>query len=217
MNVFKRSLVRLLRLTSPGHQLLNLYLIRKLLKRNGWLKSAEKGRSINAEGEAIPWYTYSFLHFLEGKVKEEMRIFEYGSGYSTIWWAKRASSVVACEHDAYWYQSLKSKLPANVVGHHVPLDYDGEYSKCIKQYSKEFDIVIIDGRDRNHCAMNAVPAMKEHGILIWDNSDRARYSEGMEHLKKLGFKQLEFYGLGPTSAAEWGTSIFYRTANCFNI
>lgn len=217
MNIVKKGLVRLLRTSGMGHEILNLYLNRKTLKKIGWLKSAERKIPLDENGEAIPWYTYSFIFFLKERINGEMRVFEYGSGNSTRWWAKYVESVVSCEHDANWYQSLRTQLPSNVEYHLIPLEYGGEYSEHIKNYREEFDVVVIDGRDRVNCAKNTVEALKESGVVIWDNSDRIQYQDGMLYLEKKGFKQITFYGHGPVSPKRWSTSVFYRPGNCLGI
>lgn len=217
MNIVKRSLVKALRMTSFGHEMLNIYLHRKLLKRNGWLKSAEKRLPMNGQGEVVPWYTYSFIHFLEGRVSDSWEVFEYGSGNSTLWWAKHAGRVVATEHNEEWYTYIKDKLPENVTYKHIPLEYGGDYGKEVLNYKEAFDVIVVDGRDRNNCAINAVNALKKDGVLIWDNSDRTAYDEGKAFLREQGFKELEFWGHGPVSATDWCTTLFYRPDNCFGI
>ncbi len=217
MDSIKKNVIWLLRRTSAGHEVLNLYLLRKLLKQNGWLKSAEKHIPMDGDGNPVPWYTYAFIHFLTPRVRSDMTVYEYGSGYSTMWWADRVKSVVTCEHDEAWYKDLKGRLPANVDSHHVALEYGGDYSRHILQYEKAFDVVIIDGRDRVNCAKNAIGALKEAGVIIWDNSDRDYYSEGMQYLEGEGFKRIDFYGHGPVSKVEWGTTVFYRDENCLGI
>jgi predicted O-methyltransferase YrrM len=39
-----------------------------------------------------------------------MRIFEYGSGGSTIYLAKKGERIVSVEHDAQWYQAVNENL-----------------------------------------------------------------------------------------------------------
>lgn len=39
-----------------------------------------------------------------------------------------------------------------------------------------FDFILIDGRARVECALNAIPKLKDGGILVLDNSDRRRYA-----------------------------------------
>ncbi len=54
---------------------------------------------------------------------------EFGSGASTIFYAKRANSIVAVEHDKEWYNNIEKILPENAKLIHQDLEYDGEY--CI--------------------------------------------------------------------------------------
>jgi hypothetical protein len=54
-------------------------------------------------------------------------------------------------------------------------------------------------------------------VIIWDNSERERYSEGIETLKSRGFRQLRFTGFSPIDFMESETSILYRDKNCFGI
>jgi hypothetical protein len=80
-----------------------------------------------------------------------------------------------------------------------------------------FDIIVIDGRDRVNCAKNSLGALKEDGVIIWDNSERSKYAEGYAFLKDNGFKRIEFTGIGPVNSFAWSTTVFYRNKNCLAI
>jgi len=54
-------------------------------------------------------------------------------------------------------------------------------------------------------------------VIVFDDSDRAVWLEGVEHLLNLGFKQLKISGLKPTGFGIDETSIFYRKNNCLEI
>ena len=146
-----------------------------------------------------------------------MRVFEYGSGNSTLWWSERVASLVACEHEEDWFKNISKKIPATVDYRHCVLEYGGEYCKQISSFTAEFDCIIIDGRDRVNCAINAIAALKENGIIIWDNSDRESYEEGYSFLLSNEFKRIDFWGIGPINPYSWCTSIFYREKNCLGI
>jgi precorrin-6B methylase 2 len=146
-----------------------------------------------------------------------MDVFEYGCGNSTLWWASRVRRIVSCEHDAAWYQQTRTTLPQNAELHHVALEYGGAYSQLITRYSKEFDIVFIDGRDRVNCINHCLPALKSGGVVILDNSDEAEYVDGIQFLSANEFKQLHFAGPGPITAAIWRTTVFYKQNNCLGI
>lgn len=183
----------------------------------GWFKSICEGLPVDAEGQALPWYTYSFIKFISERINGSMRVFEYGSGNSTLWWSKRVAGVIAVEHDQLWYDSVSKKIPKTVDYRYCKLDYGGEYCKVITSYTANFDCIIIDGRDRINCAKNALAALKQEGVLIWDNSDRDTYKEGYNFLLRNGFRRIDFWGVGPINACQWCTSIFYRDGNCLMI
>ncbi len=44
-----------------------------------------------------------------------MRVFEYGAGYSTLYFADRVETIVSIEHAETWVETLKTAMPDNVV------------------------------------------------------------------------------------------------------
>ena len=193
-------------------------LIKEYLKDSGWNLSVRKRLPVDSGNNEIPWLTYSAIRFLTDRIAEHFSVFEYGSGHSTIWFSKKSSRIVSTEHDLTWFNSMKEKFSdyPNITYHYRSTDTD-EYVNEIMQYTDEFDIIIIDGRERVKCALNSLKALKKSGVIIWDNSDRATYHEGYEFLLNNGFRRLDFWGLGPMMTFEWCTSVFYRENNCLNI
>ena len=186
------------------------------LQTTGWLGSISERSSRDIRGEPIPWMTYPSLCFLEPRVRTEMSVFEFGSGSSTLWWARRTRRVVSCEHDQAWFERTRALVPVNVEISHVELEGD-RYSREILKYRDAFDIVVIDGRDRVNCARNTVPALKVDGVVLWDNSDRDEYRAGYEFLEQHGFRRIDFTGMGPINIYQWSTSVFYRDRNCLGL
>lgn len=183
----------------------------------GWFLSYKLKRSVDGKGGPIPWITYPALEFLAERVKPEMEVFEYGSGNSTMWWASRVKSVVSREHDRGWHDLMKDRVPANVELAHVDLEYGGAYSRQILQFRERFDIVVVDGRDRAACALNAPGALKPGGVILWDNTNRERYADGLNQLAQAGFRRIRFVGMAPIENAASETSILYRDGNCLGI
>ena len=183
----------------------------------GWLKSRYLKSSIDRKGRPLPWLTYPMIHFLDGRITRNMKVFEFGSGNSTLWWCERVSEVVSCEHDRCWYEQLQTKLPENCDYIFHELVPDGEYSRSICDYPTQFDIVVIDGRDRVNCAKHALNCLTDQGVIIWDNTDRERYQLGFDLLQSHGFRQIEFAGLSPINTFIEHTSVFYRQHNLFGI
>ncbi len=190
---------------------------KKFLKSKGWQHSRYMHQPLDENKSPLPWFTYSSIYFIQQKLRTSHTVFEFGSGNSTQWFAKRVKSIVSVEHDTVFYQKIHDTISSLPNVEHVFGALGEGYSAKILAYDKQFDVIIIDGRERIQCAKNAIQALKDDGVIIWDNSDREKYQEGYQFLIDHGFKQLDFRGAGPISHSEWQTSIFYRNTNCFEI
>lgn len=187
------------------------------LREDGWFRSFREKAPLDAGGNPIPWITYPAIAFLEKRLHAGMSVFEYGCGASTLWWAGRVRDVTSVEHEREWYEKVVSAAPANVTVTHAPLDQGGAYAAKIAEHARRFDIIVLDGRDRVRCARNSLGALKEDGVIIWDNSDRKEYEEGFRFLIDQGFRKIEFTGYAPACIDRTETAIFYRSGNCLGI
>ena len=216
MNAFLRRALR------RGLEAVGLYapytlMTRGPFKDDGWLRSLAERAPVDAAGHPVPWLTYPAIEFLSRRVRPGMRVFEYGCGHSTLWWAARVNEVISCEHERAWLERIRTRSPSNVTLRHVPLVYGGDYSRTAAEYPSGIDILVIDGRDRVNCAIYAVDALKPGGVIVWDNSDRPEYGPGCEHLARAGFRRVEFVGLYPTLNEKGETSVFYRDGNVLGL
>lgn len=196
-----------------------LYVMRNYgyLHEYGWWNSYKENASIDSNGNPIPWLTYPCIELISNRIEETFDVFEYGCGNSTHWWASRVRSVISCEHDELWCSRIGETIPTNVTLIHRELEHGGEYSKEILKHQDRFDVIIVDGRDRVKCARNSAEALKKRGVIIWDNTERDRYFEGLKYLESLGFKRLDLWGVGPIRTSKWCTTICYRKDNCLDI
>lgn len=187
-----------------------------VLAKRGWYVSNQKKESVDIDSGPLPWYTYAAIDFLETKIHRGLSVFEYGCGNSTLWWASKVKEVFSVEDNSVWYQKIKSQKPSNsYIYCHKDLQ---KYVDCISEHNRKFDIAIIDGAERNHCAHAAIKSLKEDGVILWDNSDRRHnYKNGMDFLYKQEFKEIAFKGIGPINDYEWETSIFYKKNNIFGL
>lgn len=183
----------------------------------GWFESFYRRVPVDSAGNPLPWYTYSAIQFLEPRIRDNMSVFEYGGGYSTLWWSRRVSDVVTCEHDKEWADRLQPLLSANVTFEQRDLLEGGHYSKAVRDHPSSFDIVVIDSRERNECASAAIAGLKPGGVIIWDNSERECFAAGLAFLASEGFKKIDFWGSGPVNRYAWCTSVLYRASNCLGI
>jgi hypothetical protein len=217
--MIKKVLSSALRKSRSGARLLTVrsLVLNGYLKDKGWMDSVAQSMPVDGSGQPIPWYTYGAIDFLSDRIRDDMSVFEFGSGNSTLWWSSRTRRVVSCEHDEHWYALMKSRVPANVTYAHVALDADGAYASTAVRQAEKFDVIVIDGRDRVNCTKASLAALKPDGSIVFDNSDRSDYESGYAHLQANGFRRLDFWGMGPINSYGWCTSVFYRTRNCFGI
>lgn len=187
------------------------------IKDIGWVNSYHSKKSIDSNGKPIPWNTYSYIYFIQARLKKEFNIFEYGSGNSTIWYSQKVHNVYSLENDKIWYEILKNKIPSNVKLFYRKLDDEGNYAKEISTHKLKFDIVIIDGRQRNLCCFYATQNLKADGVIVFDNSDLKEYNEGIQFLITNGFRKIDFFGLSPITSHNNITSVFYKPNNCLGI
>jgi hypothetical protein len=82
------------------------------LTKRGWYFSLD-GFPRNSEG-AVPYITYPAFRQLQRVIKPHFRVFEYGCGGSSVWWAGRTRQVTSVEHDRAWAGKVAESCPANL-------------------------------------------------------------------------------------------------------
>jgi hypothetical protein len=76
-----------------------------------WREHLKPGR--NSLIDRSPWMSFSAIQFLKEITAKEMRVFEYGSGGSTLFWISNVQEVVSVEHDPSWYDAMKKQLDSH--------------------------------------------------------------------------------------------------------
>lgn len=72
------------------------------------LKNNKNGRTAFVNQK--PWLTFRATKWLDSYLKSYMRVFEYGSGGSTLFFAQRVKEVVSVEHNLDWFNSVRKTL-----------------------------------------------------------------------------------------------------------
>ena len=183
----------------------------------GWFSAFKTGEPVDGSFKPLPWFTYSFIDFIEERLSKEFNVFEFGSGNSTLYFAKRVKQVTSVEHNSEWYNKLKSKIPNS--SNLILSKSDGmeDYITELKQSNKNYDIIIIDGIYRNECCFIATNFLTDEGVIILDDSKRNDYAKGIKHLMNEGFMKIDFSGISPGMFIRKFTTVFYRTQNCLHI
>jgi predicted O-methyltransferase YrrM len=183
-----------------------------------WVYSLTKVHDSLAIAElGVPWWTYRAIDVVDAWLSARprpIRVFEWGSGASTIWLAARADEIHSVEHHAGFGEMIGAELsrfdnvhfqvveapestapvePSHKEGQ-TGLDF-ADYVAAIDRVGGEFDLIVIDGRAREACLRAAVPHLASDGIIVFDNTRRRRYQEAIE---VSGLQQRVLSGLTPT-------------------
>jgi hypothetical protein len=183
----------------------------------GWMESLKERKPVKKNGTPVPWMNFPVVQFLEERLTLDLNLFEFGSGYSTFFYANRVGSVTSLEYDQKWFELVKSRVPKNVVVLFKEKDVDGDYCRVIASMKTPYDVIIVDGRDRVNCMKQSVFALTPRGVIILDDSQREYYRDGIEFAKEKGFRTIHFEGLKAYGNGLDRTTIFYREGNCLGI
>ena len=173
----------------------------------GWYKSWEVGKPVDKNGNPEFWFNYSFISFLEKKLSKDFEVFEYGSGHSTIKFAKYCKNIISIDNDPNWYFFLKNIQPKNsTLILQEDLDF---YPREITKFKKKYDIIVIDGKRRNACSKLVLDYLKNDGVIIFDNLEKG-YQKSVDLFLSKNFKLLEFTDIAPLKNNVTISGVFYR-------
>lgn len=187
----------------------------KILENDfGHFRSIERQIPIDGNGNPLPWFTYPSIEYLNQLDLKDKMIFEWGSGNSSQYFAKRAKRLISVEDNEEWYnKNARLKLE----NHEIFLESGDNYIGSIGKHGLKFDVIIIDGKFRIECAKIARNYLNVGGIIILDNSDW--YKNTAKYLREQNMIEVDFHGFGPINQYNWTTSFFldrafnFRTLN----
>lgn len=127
-----------------------------------------------------PWLVRQAIAILQSRLRPTDVGLEYGSGRSTIWFARRVKALTSVEHDPVWYEKVRTRLDGaglkNVTYLHCPEDQvadtsiDAAYVKTLDRFDpNSLDFCLVDGIYRPACAVGVMQKIRPGGMLIVDN------------------------------------------------
>lgn len=132
-----------------------------------------------------PWLAPLAISLLDGYLKPSDVGLETGSGGSTLWFARRVSSLVSVEHNRLWHDRVSRMMEeqsiTNVTYHlveeHVEDDGEGDEESPYVQVARDLPneslhFALVDGIHRAVLAGLIPQKLAPGGILIIDNIER---------------------------------------------
>jgi len=167
----------------------------------------------------LPWFSYSAIDFLAKHLTTDMDVCEYGSGGSTLFFARRTREVFSIEDNEVWHGLVTERVRQlglkNVQIKLCPFNFKNpvgfEKSDYLLAMPKQkFDIIVIDGSEewnqvRPICFRYAEQFVKPGGCIIVDDSWRYSTIRNQNHASR---HQI-FESVGPCRPGVTSTDIFF--------
>ncbi len=127
-----------------------------------------------------PWITSTAYDVLSSLLRNTDVGLEFGSGRSTVWFARRVAQLTSVESDPGWHERVTSRLASegfsNVESHLFPgpevagKGQESEYANVARKFApNSLDFVLVDGLYRDACALLSLDKIRPGGLLIIDN------------------------------------------------
>jgi hypothetical protein len=137
------------------------------------------------ENPDAPWLVPAAIAFLEQEMRPEFVGFEWGSGRSTLWFARRIRYITSVEGRRAWYDEVTRWLVKDDLAERVTLrlaEVTSEHnfsSEEIERYAGvidgvvdgSLDFILVDGHFREACLLRIASKLRPGGLLIIDNTD----------------------------------------------
>lgn len=149
----------------------------------------------NSVTDSIPWLTFPSIHFLKKIISNQMIVFEYGSGGSTLFWSGKTKQVISVEHNGAWYAKIKNELEIREIknvsyflleGEDEP-DYALKSSADPKDYISEDESAVGKKFERYVKKIDEYPDEYFDIILIDGRARPSCIAHGMKKLKPQGY------------------------------
>tara|TARA_X000000950_G_scaffold238142_1_gene290061 strand:- start:1969 stop:2667 length:699 start_codon:yes stop_codon:yes gene_type:complete len=185
-----------------------------LAKYYGQYNSIKQNLSIDSKNNPLPWLTYPSIEYLRNLDLTNETIFELGSGFSTLWFAKRSKKVFSVETDELWYNKIVGELSSfdNVEIDLVNENHGNEIFKGIE----ESDLIFIDGLDREDALDYIIENIDISKIkcIVVDNSEwESVFKKIQQFVEYSKWVDFEFVGFGPINRYVWSTHVLMNPEN----
>ena len=171
----------------------------------------------------LPWFSYRAIDFLERTLQPAHEVFEFGSGGSSVFFARRAKFVHSVENDTAWHGSVTARArQLGLANLQCDLHAFGDaeaaryaelpYFRAIE--GRRFDVIIVDGfcgfttgrygALRPHCFRLALHAVRPGGMIVVDDYWMYPDFAGLAPQAKL----IVFESTGPCRYGVTSTAVF---------
>jgi len=131
----------------------------------------------------LPWINPEAINIFEQLLLPSSDIgIEFGSGNSTVWYAKKVKKLISIEDNKGWFNNVNEQLKRQGINNveylfksssYIEDSKESEYFNFIEiQLDDSLDFVVVDGNFRDIIALSAIKKIKRGGIIFLDDSQR---------------------------------------------
>jgi precorrin-6B methylase 2 len=156
-----------------------------------------------------PWYNFPLIEFLNDYIRPNMNIFEYGCGFSTLYYAQKKCNVYAVESNHKWIEKISHITQEHNLESLINITQckANEMPKQVHQFNVNFDIIVIDSHRRLECLMEAKKTNCK--MIILDNSEREKLQQANNVMQE--FEMKVFVGNGTNREGTSEAKVFLRS------
>ena len=172
----------------------------------------------------LPWMAFGAIRHLKRYLRPVHTVFEFGSGGSSLFFARRAARVLSVENDPAWHRKITDRAAALSLGHlrceyhPIALDRPEIYSSqsyFLAMRPEPYDVIVVDGyldyqngrygRLRHEAFARALSCVRRPGgIIVVDDFWMLRELASLAPEARL----IEYISTGPCRYGVTSTAIF---------
>lgn len=120
-----------------------------------------------------PWIPFEAAQAINQVASSTWRVWEIGSGYSTLWLSDRVAHVVSVEASKDWHELLMSRIEHEGISNvDLRFEWRGNAMASFAEIDDgTLDLLFIDGGPRGDCLVNGFSKVKSGGYIYLDNWD----------------------------------------------
>ena len=129
-----------------------------------------------------PWISLPAYRYLRAALRSDWKVFEYGSGMSTLWYDRRCAEVHAVEESESWTRFLAGQMNRAHVYHCV----GAAYMEAVLDFRPGyFDLIAVDGKHRLDCFRASLRAAGPNTTIVIDDTDTGTTDAEMREINRM--------------------------------
>jgi len=181
-------------------------IVANLGNKYGYKNTRHIQKPVDSDQAPIPWFTYPAIEYLSQLNLSDKSVFEWGSGNSSLFFAKQSKQITSVESDEKWHEYVSQ---CSLPNQKLIFRNEANFVNSIDELSSTFDVIIIDSLKRYECALKAVSYLNRGGLIILDNSDwHPKTSAFLRDDSNL--IEVDMHGFGPINDYSWTTSLYFH-------